>query len=115
VAHDVTSVQVEMMFLPCSLYLQHGTVSCLYRSFNAMSYVSQSCNSPYKKGVSKHTLWGSVLLSGYRKFDVTFLTAASIFVTKLLTSTHRHFSRNTFLIYEVCNPTKASCIQQFII
>jgi len=39
----------------------------------------------------------SSYITGHRKPDVTLLTAAGIFVSRLLTSTYRHFSRNIFL------------------
>lgn len=54
----------------------------------------------------------SSYITGRRKPDVTLLTADGIFVSKLLTYTHQHFSRNKFLMYEVYSPAEASCIQQ---
>ena len=74
---------------------------------NALKRGSQRPNSPYKRVLLD--IFVDFNLRHWSPETVTLLTATAIFDSKLLTSTHRHFSSNIFWFYEVFNP-KASCI-----
>jgi hypothetical protein len=75
--------------------------------FNAVSRRIQRHNWPYDQGVTTH-ICGHHSTSLVTGNSVTLLTTTGIFASKLLSSTHRHFASNTFLLYEVFN-SQTSC------
>jgi hypothetical protein len=68
--------------------------------FNALTRGNQSPNSPYTKALLD-VFCGIHSTPLVTRNSVTLVTATRIFASKLLTSTHRYFSSNTFLFYEV--------------
>ena len=75
---------------------------------NVLSRGSQCPNLSYKKALLDN--FRGFILCHRSQETANLPNATGTFASKLQISTLRHFSKNTFLFYEMYNPTETSCI-----
>jgi hypothetical protein len=101
---DIIAVECDSIFVLRTRYyklLSHDFMS----SRSASSHFEVNARICFIKRLYK-TLSRLFILYHWQPETVTLMTATGIFPSKLLTSTFRLFSINTFLVYELYNPSE---------